>query len=275
MKNSVTTEYPYYELTSNTEVISNLPLSFSEYSFFLFPGRLKGDKYEYDAIEHAKLRRRMEDTFGISNADIMHKAGMMFACHKVPKYDLFLHPEEHLEAIQYSYEKMHRISMSTISRAIGHGFTSIVFEYGTQYVIKEAYEEFSPCELYFWDFQMKNSLSIFPKAFYVSDKMIVLERLFTDTPIIGLYRQWIHEYIEHVFEKEVGFRIIKKNILKQDAPFKDFLDSIMKGFNTILGVTTIGDLTCENIAERVETEEIVLLDPLDGKTIKEWSINHV
>lgn len=262
--------FPYYDLIKEGSRIVSFPLDFEDYCFFIYPGRLFGDRYIYDKARHLRVKDIVFERFGPVSGDIIHKAGMAFALRKAKKRDLFLHPELHLDAMALSYEMIQSISVPLLEKTIGHGFTSVVFGHGDDLVIKEPYNGFSLCEMTFYQHQMSNPLSVFPKVIYVSEKEVVMERLLVDTPQLDEYRKCIRKYIDHRFSEEVGYRTLKMEIDVSDSNFRSFVQRVMEGFRAIFNVSAIGDLTAENLGERRDTGEVVLIDPLDGRMIKEW-----
>lgn len=245
-------------------IIGRLPISTEKFAKFLFPGILKGNMYQYDKLFHKKLCNQISALIGENRMNIVHKMGMMLACELTSKSKMFTEPEKYNDVFKEVMDTISEMPLWIFDDAIGHGFTGTVYNFDGNHVIKIFYTKLNQAERQWVSFQAKNSLEIFP---YINDwgaNYIIMETLSTDSCDLMDVKNLISNTTVHIFEQEVGYRILNANYNETPLWFKSFINNICRAMNDCFGVKTIGDLTISNVAIRPTTQEYVLMDPIDG-----------
>lgn len=244
--------------------IGNLPISFAEYAYLLFPGKLYGNNYIYDKTKHKEILHKLSIIYTGKGAQLIHKAGMAYSLEMASKKDLFVEPQQHYKAIEYSYTKVCNLPLELTYKTIGIGFTSIVFDYAPNKIIKIAFNKFNKFEIDFFKYQKKHNVSAFPYIYSISSNMVVMEKLLTQSIRLTRFKSYISTFVKINYLEEISYRTLNTELNKLPEEFKSFVSQIQKTFQKIFLISSIGDLKIENIGEREASHEIVMFDPIGG-----------
>lgn len=245
-------------------LIGRLPISTEKFAKFLFPGKLNGDFYKYDKKMHKNLCDEVAMLIGERRMNIIHKMGMMLACDMTSKLTMFTEPSNHLSIFDDIMDILSFTPIWIFDDAIGHGFTGSVYDYDENNVIKIFYTKLNNAERQWVNFQIMNNLQIFPYIKEWGENYVIMEKLSTFDSDLSEIRQLIESTTAHMFEQEVGYRILNNNYIIAPMWYKTFINKICLAMTHCFGINTIGDLTVSNVAIRPSTKEIVLMDPIDG-----------
>lgn len=246
------------------KTIGELPLTTQEYAKLLFPGKLHGNSYLYDKDAHRLLVNQLASSFQQKGADFIHKAGMAFALAYATKNELFTAPEQHYDAIEYSLRCICDLPLEIITKAIGVGFTGMVFNYDEQNVVKIAFNKLKNKDIELWNYQIKCPQSCFPQITYVDNDFVIMEKLITMSEQLDKYKILIAKYVQMNFLQEISFRTLNTPIEELPTEFRRFVAHVRQSMFDVFGISCIGDLKIENLGQRASTGEIVMFDPIGG-----------
>lgn len=251
-------------ITDNNDVIGCLPISFDEYIYFLFPGNLTGNNYNYDKEKHCLLFQKVVNYFSYKAANLIHKSGIAFSFEKATKKQLFINPLNHIDAIKYSYNKVCSLPKQILSKIVGAGFTGLVLKYDNDRVIKILYNNICDKEYLFYKYQINNNLSIFPHVYFFNDNTIIMEKLITESEKLSLFKEYIERYVQMNFLEDISYRTLNTELESLPQDFRFFINDIRTALNDIYDINCIGDLKIDNIGIRPVSNEIVIFDPVGG-----------
>lgn len=251
-------------ISAPNQIIGDLPLTFEEYAFLLFPGKLYGNSYVYDKAKHKSVMNKLATEISANGAQFVHKAGMAYALKITSKRDLFIEPQKHIDALKYSYEKICTQPVELYTKAMGMGFTGMVFRYDRNKVAKIAYNNIKENEYVLWNYQKVNRHTCFPEIHYVDKEVVIMEEVETTSDKLMRFKSYIDKYVSLNFLEEISYRTLNSPIESLPDEFQKFIYDIQKNLYKVFDIRCIGDMKIENIGERLATGEIVMFDPIGG-----------
>ena len=251
-------------ISAPNQIIGQLPLTFEEYAFLLFPGKLYGDRYVYDRAKHKSVMNKLATEISDKGAQFVHKAGMAYALKITSKRDLFIEPKKHIDALKYSYEMICTQPVELYTKAIGFGFTGMVFKYERNKVVKIAYNNIKENEYILWNYQKENRRTCFPEIHYVDKDIVIMEEVKTTSDKLMRFKSYIDKYVSLNFMEEISYRTLNSPIESLPCEFQQFINEIQTSLYKVFNIKCIGDIKIENIGQRFSTGEIVMFDPIGG-----------
>ena len=269
---------------SNVERIGNLPICIEEYETLLYE-KIREQLASDNKIQHHLTRSASEDVVNRLNlfycdprfTKVIIQAGRVYCeeCWDIRK-DFFFemskqnnHSKRYWDSVKYSYNKVAQIPLWSIYESIGMGEHALIVKNTDNKVEKIWYSNLSKIEYRFYTYLKTNHMSIFPRVYYVSADRVIIEKLnvgLMSTHELTPYITYIDKFVKirnnmwGFKEKYVDWDELSQCLGKYHW-FYLFLKEIEKGLNTILGITSIGDLSKQNIGLRRDGD-VVYFDPI-------------
>lgn len=264
------TAQQWIELKANSPTLSPLSVNTELFAKFLFPGTLKKDLYVYNKEEHEEIKKIIASQVGEKAMNIIHKMGMMLASKARSKYIMFTQPLLHMRVFENIMNNISHIPIWFIKESIGYGFTGVVHNFDKKYVIKIFYTKLTDAERHWASSQKKYKFPVFPYIKEWGEDYIILEKLKTKSEDLDYIRNLIVNCTIHKFKEETGYRVLNDKFLFSPSYFKSFIYKIKESMEFIFEDNSIGDLTPSNIGMRISTNELILMDPIDGVISKNF-----